>query len=300
VLIALGMVALLAFVALAVDGGNFYNQRRIAQNAADVSSLAGLHYYYSPPPAIPRPPSNSLILTEMIRVAGINGIPNAASNLHAYWLDASGNYVNATTGAVIAGSANGPVQAVAEITGSTTISKPGSAVGIRVRVGFQYPTFIGGIIGTRDLAVQADGVALQITVPWHDDTIDYTHTSAWFGGGDCGSDPALRIASKNNSNSFSFGGNAFINGSGVTGTGNSNQGLYKHDDGTAYFAGSQDYDAGDGTISPGWTNPYGASQPFPEFFYYKSSSSPKHLVQAEDFRPSMDSTYTQNYIYRDY
>jgi hypothetical protein len=303
VLIALGMVVLLGFVALAVDGGNFYNQRRVAQNAADVSSLAGLHYFYSPPPAIPRPPSNGLVLTEMIRVAGINGIPTPANSLHAYWLDAAGNYVNAQTGAVFAGSANGPVQPLAEITSTTAYSKPGIAVGIRVRVGFQYPTFIGGIVGTKNVAVQADGVALQITVPWNDDTIDYSQMSAWLGGGNCGSDPTLMIASQNNSNSFDFGGNAYINGSGATGTGNSNQGLYSNNpdgDPTAYFSGSQDYDPGGGNISPGWVNPYGESQSFPDFFYYQSASSPRHLVQAEDFRPSQDATYTQNYIYRDY
>jgi hypothetical protein len=41
VLMVIGMVALLGFTALAVDGGMVYSDRRHAQNAADASSLAG-------------------------------------------------------------------------------------------------------------------------------------------------------------------------------------------------------------------------------------------------------------------
>ncbi len=41
VVVALGLVALVAFVGLAVDGGNLYSQRRAMQNAADAGALAG-------------------------------------------------------------------------------------------------------------------------------------------------------------------------------------------------------------------------------------------------------------------
>ena len=41
VLLVLGMVALLGFTALAIDGGMVYSNRRHAQNASDASSLAG-------------------------------------------------------------------------------------------------------------------------------------------------------------------------------------------------------------------------------------------------------------------
>lgn len=41
VLLVLGMVALLGFTALAVDGGMLYSDRRYAQNSADSASLAG-------------------------------------------------------------------------------------------------------------------------------------------------------------------------------------------------------------------------------------------------------------------
>ncbi|MFH2039527.1 MAG: pilus assembly protein TadG-related protein [Chloroflexota bacterium] len=41
VLIALGIVALVAITALAIDGGNAFSERRQAQNAADTAALAG-------------------------------------------------------------------------------------------------------------------------------------------------------------------------------------------------------------------------------------------------------------------
>ncbi len=41
VILALGMVAILAITALAVDGSLLYNQRRNDQNTADSAALAG-------------------------------------------------------------------------------------------------------------------------------------------------------------------------------------------------------------------------------------------------------------------
>ncbi|MDO8972299.1 MAG: pilus assembly protein TadG-related protein, partial [Saprospiraceae bacterium] len=43
VLLAVGLVGLLAFVALAIDGGMIYFDRRSAQNAADAAALAGAY-----------------------------------------------------------------------------------------------------------------------------------------------------------------------------------------------------------------------------------------------------------------
>src|SRR4051794_31453670 len=96
VIIALSMIVLLGFVVLAIDGGNYYNLRRGAQNAADVSALAGVHYYYKNSSA-----ASSAVLTEIDRVAGLNGIPSPSTNVTAYWLDEDGNYVKADNSGVI-------------------------------------------------------------------------------------------------------------------------------------------------------------------------------------------------------
>jgi len=41
ILMAIGFVVFLGFVALAIDGGMAYSERRSAQNASDTASLAG-------------------------------------------------------------------------------------------------------------------------------------------------------------------------------------------------------------------------------------------------------------------
>src|SRR3954451_7489551 len=42
ILFAFGFVAMMAFLGLAVDAGNIYVNRRVAQNAADAAALAGV------------------------------------------------------------------------------------------------------------------------------------------------------------------------------------------------------------------------------------------------------------------
>ncbi len=44
VIVALGMVAFIAILALVIDGGNAYAAKRQAQNAADAGALAGAQY----------------------------------------------------------------------------------------------------------------------------------------------------------------------------------------------------------------------------------------------------------------
>lgn len=43
ILLAVGMVALLGFTALAIDGGMYFSDRRYSQNAADAAAFAGAH-----------------------------------------------------------------------------------------------------------------------------------------------------------------------------------------------------------------------------------------------------------------
>ena len=45
IIVALIMVALIAMLAFALDGGNTYFQRRNAQNAADAAAIAGANAY---------------------------------------------------------------------------------------------------------------------------------------------------------------------------------------------------------------------------------------------------------------
>ena len=73
VIIALLLVALLAILALAIDGGLTYTQRRRAQNAADAGALAGARAMCTTGAGDP--------VVEAREYAGRNGVDNVASNV---------------------------------------------------------------------------------------------------------------------------------------------------------------------------------------------------------------------------
>src|SRR5437773_11782796 len=73
VLIALGMIAFLSFAVLAIDGGKYYDQRRTAQNASDVASLAGLYKYEHGGTAN----KDSDVWAAVMTAAQKNGIPDS-------------------------------------------------------------------------------------------------------------------------------------------------------------------------------------------------------------------------------
>src|SRR5258707_11907997 len=90
VLIAFAMIGLLAFMVLAIDGSKYFDQHRVAQNAADASSLAGVYYAYKNTSAV-----YPDILKEINRVAELNNVPdsdasealvdNDNTNLAGFW-----------------------------------------------------------------------------------------------------------------------------------------------------------------------------------------------------------------------
>lgn len=184
VLIAVSMMALLAFVIFAIDGGKFYTQRRTSQNASDMASLAGMQKYYSNPAAA----NNQVVLKEIQRIAELNFIadPDGTAadginaNVQAWWINGAGNYVNAdnttTTGTTE------PPPATALITNVTTAFKPAGATGVKVRTKIPYATFIGGLIGQPTLVAQADAsAALSVSVK----NFPNSNDAGWLGGSDC-------------------------------------------------------------------------------------------------------------------
>src|SRR5512143_1756344 len=94
VLVALGMIGLLAFLVLAIDGGKYYDQRRTAQTAADAASLAGLYQYQHPAPSTTSQDKD--ILAKIVDAAGRNGIPDATNNVLAFWIQSDGQYTDGT------------------------------------------------------------------------------------------------------------------------------------------------------------------------------------------------------------
>src|SRR5260370_7026431 len=85
VLITLMMVALLGFLALAIDGARYYEMRRFTQNAADTAALAGIYYLSETDPPTPLGTWNAIVASiTSNRILSANGIPTATITLAHY------------------------------------------------------------------------------------------------------------------------------------------------------------------------------------------------------------------------
>jgi Putative Flp pilus-assembly TadE/G-like len=142
-LFAISMLAMLAMIGVAVDGGTLYVQRRTAQNSADAAALAGARALQkatqSPAPAI-----STAICTYVL--ANSFGVTPAAS---AYFVNTSGSSlgtINLPSGC----SPNTPI--------NNSIPTGSSGVHVDVTIG-PYNTYLVGIVGLRQLQASASATA---------------------------------------------------------------------------------------------------------------------------------------------
>ena len=115
VIIGLSMLALLAVVGLAVDGGSLYGQRRTAQNAVDGAALAGARIMLD---AYERMASGTSededgtalqerdVRNAIVEYVGMNGVPT--STLQAYFVDDNKQLVTVSSGLGGCGTAEAP------------------------------------------------------------------------------------------------------------------------------------------------------------------------------------------------
>src|SRR5262249_16362842 len=158
ILIALSMIALLAFMVLAIDGGKYFDRRRTSQNASDAASLAGMYAYQHNSPN-----KNQNVLTavnaaaEKNGIADTNGVPGDATNtnVQGWWIDSQGRGANQD-----GSNTTDPTACSTCQVDNTTNSKPPNANGIRVRTFIPYTTFLGQMVGQKDTRAQADGTSL--------------------------------------------------------------------------------------------------------------------------------------------
>ena len=149
VILAFAMVALLAFAALAIDGGNAYVERRRAQNAADAAALAGARQIWMQQSAIPPNGSETSLLVTINQAAESNGVtpgPNGDNypnpNVVAYYTDKNGKVIN-------------PNQV------GTLLFIPPGVGGIQVQTGRAFGMFVGGIFKQQPVAsAQATAVII--------------------------------------------------------------------------------------------------------------------------------------------
>jgi Flp pilus assembly protein TadG len=141
VLFALALIAMLAMVGVAVDGGNLYLQRRTGQNAADAAALAG---------------------TRALQQATISPASTISAEICKYVLaNAFGVTPSATAYFVNTSAASlGAITLPAGCSGSSSNVIPNGVSGVHVDVTIgPYNTYLAGIVGVRQLSAQASATA---------------------------------------------------------------------------------------------------------------------------------------------
>jgi Putative Flp pilus-assembly TadE/G-like len=160
VLIALLIVALVAFLGLIFDVGNAYAQRRVMQNAADAGSLAGSQILaqFDPNniPPIPQcsPPPQSAVAYEqciyqqITAYAVASGASNDVNNIKAQFVDSSGN----PYGAYLPGNGGIP-----QYNGNYP-------AGVQVWINTSFQTFFLGVVNAQNGAAAANATSIYGTI----------------------------------------------------------------------------------------------------------------------------------------
>lgn len=141
IIVAIGMTAIMGFAAVAVDLGNAYSQRRLAQNAADAATMAAVRMVRMIDPSTP----GSTIYSEIQRMAALNGNAQVDSP-NTVFVDAAKNSLGQ----------------VSSFTGSLD-----NVVGVRVATHIQYHTYFASILGFDTLTSggKATAMCFSITSP---------------------------------------------------------------------------------------------------------------------------------------
>jgi hypothetical protein len=188
VIVTLGMIGFLSFMVLAVDGARFLDQRRIAQTAADMSALAGLRLW-----KVTTGIKQDAILKSVDDLAQTNGIADTDGdsgngingNVQAWFINGDGNYVDASSsdgsGTEISGPYDDQNPPSAALVRPAADDPPIAGYGLKVRVQLPYVTFMGHLIGQRNLTAQADSVA-KLTVFY---TADESDDAIYVAGSEC-------------------------------------------------------------------------------------------------------------------
>lgn len=147
VIVAVGMVALVAMVGLVVDGGYAWGKQRDTQNAADASAKAGAVKLAEN--LAGKDPANldADVLAAMADTAAANvvGMPDA------YYTDITGNLLNA------AGAPAADTGDAAQVGGG---SIPPGAEGVRAVTDQTFDTFLARAIGFNQFTTTADATAV--------------------------------------------------------------------------------------------------------------------------------------------
>lgn len=147
VIVAVGMVVLVAMVGLVIDGGYAWGKQRDTQNAADASAKAGaVKLAENLAGKIPKNLDDDVAAAmDDTAVANVVGLPNA------YYTDIAGNLLQ-SSGAPATGTGD-----AAQVGGG---SIPPYAAGVRAVTDQTFGTFLARVIGFDQFTTSADATAV--------------------------------------------------------------------------------------------------------------------------------------------
>jgi formylmethanofuran dehydrogenase subunit C len=148
-LFALMLSTLMSFVALAIDGGAAYAQRRQTQNAADTAALSGIYTLLVQKRA-DTTGQQALLRSAINRAAQTHGVPDTDG--------IPDNHINANVHAFYSNGAGAIIGDGCEITQcSNTVARQAEGVVIQLRKPFN--TFLAGIVGWHRMEVHSQATS---------------------------------------------------------------------------------------------------------------------------------------------
>lgn len=170
VLFAGGLLAIVAMVALVIDGGNAFAQQRSAQNAADSASEAGASMLVRAVMGVAAgagtPTAAALdasVLAAVNRSAASHGLrpfdPGVAGNSGAYYTDIRGNLL--TSGGAVTGSTTSAARVGSGSVPTCTMDcVAGRAAGVNANGNKDVPTFVARAVGFSAFTASATATAV--------------------------------------------------------------------------------------------------------------------------------------------
>lgn len=142
VLLTVAMLAILAMVALIIDGGNAWAQQRRSQNAADSAAEAGAVKLVERSVGVAT--TNQEVLQRIEAAAQANGVDTTAHPVSAFYTDFPGNPIS------------GEISSL-----DPAAAPPSEAVGVQAGVRRDFGTFLAGVIGFTQFTASAQATAIS-------------------------------------------------------------------------------------------------------------------------------------------
>jgi len=144
VIVAVGLVAILAMVALVVDGGHAWGQQREAQNGADAASEAGA----------------VRLAQNLPFIAASKAQPYTDSAVAAAVADKAADNAIDIDQAIYTSFAGDPLPGPIVVGTLGNVPPPAAAAGVQVKAAKDFDTFLAGVIGLQSMTAHGQATAV--------------------------------------------------------------------------------------------------------------------------------------------